>query len=85
MDRLDQMATLKTLEPYCQLFHSFLQILLMMAVRKIDETSQAKSRLTGVCEAVYLVYALTRLVSECTHTAFTLRYLDILVQMHLYR
>lgn len=48
------MAILKTLEPYCQLFPSFLRILLMMAVRKIDETSQAKSRLTGVYEAVYL-------------------------------
>lgn len=32
----------------------------MMAVRKIDETSQAKSRLTGVYEAVYLVRALAR-------------------------
>ena len=51
----------------------------MMAVRKIGEPSQAKSRLTGVYEAVYLVYALAR-----PRAAFTHPCLDILVQMHLY-
>lgn len=71
------MATLKTLEPYCQLFHSFLQILLMMAVRKIDETSQ-QSPGSLVCTKLF-IYSLVQL-----HADFTLRYLDILVQMQLY-